>query len=303
MQKYLYILLILCLGAFSINLKAQEFRCQASVNSQKIQGTDKNIFDAMSKAIYEFMNNTKFTNYVFKPEERIEVSFMITIDDRPSFDEFKATISVQARRPVFNSSYTTSMLNYVDKDLGFKWTETDAMEFVENSTSNSNLVNVLSFYAYLILGLDFDSFELYGGQAFFEKAQGIVSASQSSAYKGWKAYESQRNRYWMAENYLNATYRSLRDANYKYHRLGLDMMYSNMPEAKNNVTEALEDLRKAYREKPNLFIAQLFVDGKVDEIINIFQPASLPERTKVAGIMTEVDPVNATKYQALTKQQ
>lgn len=295
MRKIIPTLSLLLITTLGIS---QEFQCQVQVSSPQVQGTDRRIFQTLQTAIYEFVNNTKWTNYDFKVQEKIECTIAITISERISNDEFKGTINVQLRRPVYKTSYNSVLLNYYDKNFQFKYLEYEPLEFNENSYT-SDLTSVIAFYLYMFLGLDFDSFSPYGGTPFYDKAQAIVNSAQNSPYAGWKAFESLKNRYWMVENLLNSSYMSLRDAIYNYHRKGLDLMSDNIEFGRSGIYQSLELLRKVNREKPDLFMTKVFLEAKVDEIVNVFSQASPTDKQKAVNILKEIDPANSGKYQQI----
>ena len=285
-------------------LDGQELRCNVQINSQKIQGTNRTIFQTLQTAIYEFMNNTAWTNHVYGFDERIECSIMLNITEQLGSDEFKGTLQVQSRRPVFNSSYNTTMINFQDNNLHFRYREFDKIEFSENSHL-SNLSSILAFYAYIILGIDYDSFSMLGGTDYLLKAEKVVNNAQNAPERGWKAYEGNRNnRYWMIENLLNSKYRPLREVLYRYHRLGLDRMSDKAVEGRAEIAECMATLQKVYREKPDpyLFALQLFFDAKSDELVNIFSESFPSEKARVVNILTEIDNANAGKYQKILEQ-
>jgi hypothetical protein len=233
-------------------------------------------------------------------DERIECSFFINLDEQISSDEFKGTIQVQARRPVFNSSYETILLNIKDNDFHAKYIEYQTLEF--NETSNKdNLTNILAFYAYIVLGMDYDSFSPEGGTEFFQKAQTIVNNSQSAREKGWKAYESERNRYWLVENILNKSYSGFRSCTYQYHRQGLDLMYDKAPEGRATIAESLKSIQKVFRSRPSLYILQVFFDAKSDELVNVFSKGFPDEKNRVTVLLNECDPSNGSKYEKILK--
>ncbi|MGE0079199.1 MAG: DUF4835 family protein [Bacteroidales bacterium] len=294
-------IIFFCLFFVPVVLSAQELRCNVQVNSQKIQGTNRTVFQTLQTAIYEFMNNTPWTNHVYGFDERIECNILLNITEQSGSDEYKGTIQVQSRRPVFNSSYNTTMLNFLDNNLNFQYREFDKIEFSESSHL-SNLSSILAFYAYIILGIDYDSFSNMGGNEYFLKAEKIVTNAQVAAEKGWKAYEGNRkNRYWMIENLLNTKYRPLRETYYRYHRLGLDRMSDKSAEGRAEIAECLALLQKVYREKPDayLFGLQLFFDAKNDELVNVFSESFPTEKARVVNILTEVDNANASKYKTI----
>jgi hypothetical protein len=259
-----YIILIL-MPLFSIS---QEFNCNIQVMAPQVQGTDRGVYDNMRTSLYEFVNNRNWTNYSYKPEERIECSILITINDRLGADEFKGTMNIQLRRPVYRTSYNTVMLNFIDKDVQFKYVDLQTLEFNDNAIT-SNLTAMVAYYCYVFLGYDFDSFSINGGTPFFEKAQNIVNMSQNSPEKGWKSFESQKNR------------------------------YDNVETGRTSITESIELIRKAYREKPGLFSIQLFMDAKSDEIVNVFSKAAPQDKARIIGTLIEIDPSNASKYQGI----
>ncbi|GAB6279251.1 MAG: hypothetical protein STSR0006_12560 [Lentimicrobium sp.] len=285
----------------SMSAIGQELDCQISVSTRQVEGTDRQIYNTMQTALFEFMNNKRWTNYQFKLEERIECTILIQISDRISTDEFKGSMNVMLRRPVYKSSYNSIMLNHIDKDIQFNYVEFESLDFQESAIT-SNLTALLAYYAYILIGLDFDSFTLYGGTPFYEKAQNIVNMAQNLPQKGWKSFESMRNRYWLVENLNNASYNNIRQFIYQYHRQGLDLMAENVDQGRTNIIESLELLRLAYRDKPNSFLLQLVFDAKRDEFINILTGAPDQDKVKAVNLLKEIDPANSTKYQTvLTK--
>ncbi len=286
------------LGFLFQNAFAQDFICQIMVNTSKIQTADKTRYETLQKDLYEFVNNRSWSNYQFRNEEKIECSIMITLDDPGSSNEMKGQMNVQLRRPVYKSSYNTVLLNYIDKDVQFTYVQNEPLEYVENTFTN-NLTSLIGFYLNMFLGLDFDTFSQNGGSEFYQKANTIVNTCQNRAEPGWKSFENQRNRYWMVENLQNSSYAKIREFLYRYHRLGLDAMADNVEQARQAITESLEVLQMANRERPGLFVISLLVQAKSDEIINIYSQANQTEKTKVIAIMRELDPANAAKYQTI----
>jgi len=239
MYKWVHISLFVFLMSFVNDIKAQELNCNVQINSSQVQGSDKSIYDAMQKAIFEFMNSRKWTNNVYKNTERIECTIMINITEQVSTNEFKATIQIQSRRPVFNTSYYSTTLNHIDKEFEFDFNEFDPLEYSEN-TFISNLTSVLAFYANIILAFDYDSFSLNGGSRYLQKAQTIVNNAQGAKESGWKAFEGERNRYWFAENMLHQNYAPLRKCFYEYHRLGFDLLAKNVQAGRATVLKSLK---------------------------------------------------------------
>ncbi|MBE0647705.1 MAG: DUF4835 family protein [Bacteroidales bacterium] len=293
-------ILFLFLTLFILQARAQELDCVVSVTSPTLEGTDKQIFETLQSAIYEFMNNRTWANYSVKIEERIECTILITINDRPSGDDFRGTLNLVLRRPVFNSAYNTVLLNFVDRDFSFKYIEYQTLDY-SDGTFSSNLTSSLAFYTYMCLGYYFDSFAPLGGTPFFEKAQDIVNTAQSQQTSGWKAYESDKNRYWMVANILIPANSALREFSYVYHRQGLDQMYDRVDLGRSKVVESLEFLKKISVAKPGLYSLQLVLDAKKDEFVNIFSDQRVPpmEKNNVVTILKDIDPANSSKYQAI----
>ncbi len=296
MKKMLLFLLILL--AVRTNSKAQEFLVNISVNAPTIEGTDRRVFESLQSALYEFMNNRKWTNANITNLERIECTMMLTVRERMSSDEFKGSLNIVLQRPIYKTSYNSVQFNFVDENVQFRYLESQPLEFSDNSFS-SNLTAVFAYYAYVMLGLDFDSFSPNGGDAFYTAAENIVNSAQNANERGWKAFDGNRNRYWLIENLRNPSYRMLRQFFYEYHRQGLDLMADNQDEGRANIATALTYLEQAKKSRSDLFILQLIADAKRDEIINIFSKGSPQEKTKVANIMREVDPANANKYEKI----
>jgi len=262
-------LTILFVIAFSVSALAQELRCNVTISSQRIQGANQNLFRTMQSDIYEFMNTRKWTDNIYGYDEKLKCNIMISLEEQLSADEFRGTIQVQLIRPVFDSSYETTILNIKDNDFRARYVEFQPLEF--NETSNrDNLTNILAYYAYIILGFSYDSFSLEGGTPYFEKAQAIVNNSQGLAVKGWKSFESERNRYWLTENVLNKSYGDYRKCMYNYHRNGLDLMSQRVEEGRANIAESLRDLQKVFRKRPSTYILQMFFDSKSSTRTRVF---------------------------------
>ncbi len=295
MKRIFSVLCLLGLSLVSMKSGAQELRCNVSVSGQKLENSNRNVFRTLQKGIYEFMNNRKWTNSHFAPDERIECSIYINIDEQISSDQYSGSVHVQTKRPVYGSSYRTTLLNLKDNDFQFQYVEFQPIEFKENST-NVNLTNVLAYYAYTILGFDYDSFSAEGGTEFFQKAQSIVNMNQSVKEPGWKSFESDHNRYWLVENMLNKSYAPFRDLLYRYHRQGLDIMAERAEQGRAEIADALKDIQTVYRTRPALFINQIFFDAKADELVGVFSKSNSEERSRVLAILNECDPSEASKY-------
>jgi hypothetical protein len=233
-------------------------------------------------------------------DERIECSIFINLDSK-SGDVYSGSIQVQSRRPVFNSSYNSVVLNHKDNDVKFEYVEHDPLIFQLNSYED-NLTSILAFYAYYIIGLDFDTYSLKGGTPFFENAQTVLNAAQNSGEAGWAAFDSQKSRYWLIENTLNSAYAQYREFMYNYHRKGLDVMYEKLPKGRLEALAALELLQKVYRTEPGLFVLQVLMDAKRDEFIGMFSEAPPMEQSKAKNILIELDPAKSSEYEKITQQ-
>ena len=294
--------LLLLILLFSVNLRSQELRCNVQVVSQQIQGSNKQVFQTLQNAIYEFMNNTVWTNHVYTMEERIECNLMFNITEQLSADDFKGTLTIQVSRPVFNTNYNTTTLNFVDNDIRFRYVEFSPLVFNLNSHI-SNLTSILAFYAYYILGIDYDTFSLMGGSIYFTNAEQVVLNAQNAAESGWKPMDdiAHKNRYWLIKDMIDTDYEPVRVFNYHYYRLGLDMMDEKVVEGRAEITNSLELLQQVYRKKPDpyMYLLRLVFDAKVDEIVNIYTESYPEERNRAYDILTEVDKPNANKYKAI----
>ena len=297
MKKILFIILMW----ISHGVNAQELFCNVQVNASQIQTSDRKVFQTLQTAIYEFVNNTKWTDASVKNEERIECTFLINIKEKVSNDEYKASIQIQSTRPIYGTSYKSTMLNYLDNNFRFRYLEYQSLEFNEN-THISNLTSVLAYYVYIVLGLDFDTFSEYGGAPYFIKAQNIVNNAQNAREIGWKAFESDKNRYWLVHDLLDTRYEEIHNCYYRYHRVGMDILSEKTDDARYEITEALEELRGIYRDNPSAFILKIFFDAKADEITKIYSEAFPNEQARIIKLLTEIDPANSAKYQAITAQ-
>lgn len=294
MKKILAALFIIT----ALSAQSQELLISISINSQQLEGTDQRVFQNLQTAIGEFLNKKNWTNLKFKQEERIEGTMMITLTERVASDEFKGRINLILRRPIYKTNYNSVIFNWVDRDFQFKYVDQQPLEFSEG-THTSNLTSVMAFYVYLFLGLDGDSFAKFGGTPYFEKAQAIVTAAQNAPEKGWKAFESQRNRYWLMENLMNGSYQAVRESIYVYHRRGLDVMTDNLEMGRLAITESLELLQRAQRSRPGLFILQILMEAKREELVNIYSQASQMDKPKVVNILKELDPSQASNYEKI----
>lgn len=297
--KYYLILFLLVLPGIA---RSQELNCNIQVSAQRIQGSNREIFENMQRDFYEFMNNMVWTNHVFSYAERIDCNILINLNDQLSADEFRGTIQIQLSRPVFNTTYKSTVLNFIDNNFQFRYVEFQPLEF-DPATYRSSLVSTLAYYAYMILGFDYDSFSPLGGTEFFQMAEKIVMTAQNAPDPGWKPYDGSRNRnrYWLVKNALDNEYEGVRQFLYDYNINGLDKLESSQGEARIRMVESLRNVQDVYRKKPDpfMYVVQVIMEAKSDEIINIFSGSFPEEKSRVVQIMTEIDPANKAKYEGI----
>lgn len=287
--KFLLIPFILMIST-SINSMSQELICNVEVNTSAIEGTNKSVFETLQQSISDYLNETKFTNAVFSQNERIECRLFLTVKEY-SNDRIKGDLQLQLSRPVFNSSYTTTLFNFKDTKVEFDYREGEPLIFVENTWTN-NLMGLLDFYAYLFLAIDFDSFSPLGGQPYFEKAATIVQQAQSSGEIGWRTFEDNRNRSALLNSFTDANTSMIRDLLYQYHRKGLDEMATSPDKGRAAITEALKAIKDVYEHNPMSVALSVFRDAKLDEIVNIYSKGSQAERETVFDILSPVYPTD-----------
>ncbi len=280
---------------------SQELNCQITIVSQQIQGTqEKQIFDQLQKALTEFVNNNKWTKDNFEAIEKIDCSMLINITQKNDIGDYNSTIQVQARRPIYKSTYFTPTLNIMDESFHIIYQQFTQLQFNLNNFE-TNLTSVIAYYVNIILALDYDTFSLYGGTEFWNKSQLIASNAQSFNEKGWSPSETgQKNRFWYVDNQLQASFQGIREFMYQYHRLGLDIMHNKPDEGRANILKAMELLVKVYQARPASFNMQVLMNTKRDEIIQIFKEATPEEKQKALEILSTVDPANTSKYQVIT---
>lgn len=294
-KKRLGLLLFACFASLNV-LLGQELNCNVTVVTDQLTTTDKRIYDNMREEITDFMRTTKWTEDEFLPFEKIECNLYITISERLSTDKFKATMQVQSVRPVFETSYNSTIFNFLDKDFIFEYIE---FQPIENNPASftTNLSSVLSFYAYMIIGLDFDTYSKSGGTKYLQKAQDIVNQAQGKDYPGWESNSTKKNnRYWLSFQYLSSTFQPLRQCMYNYHRLGMDKMSKTKEAARKVITESLLLLKDVNRDEQNSFWLQLFFTAKRDEIIKIYSDAAPGEISDLKSLVNELDAANSSKY-------
>lgn len=293
-------LVFLAVIGFSTTAFTQELNCEVQVNSSQITGSDKSVFDVMQKAVFEFMNNRIWTNHVYDNNERIECTILINITEQKAVGSFAATLQVQSRRPIFNTSYYSPVINHIDRDFDFAFNEFDQLDYSE-TTFQSNLTGVLAFYAYMIIAMDYESFSDKGGEEYLKKAQNIVNNAQGTAFSGWKAFEGTKNRYWMVENLLKPNYVPYRETIYNYHRMGFDIMATETAKGRSAVVESIKKLKSVFDYDRNSFQLQLFFNAKKDELISLLKEAPSGEKNDVVQLMKEINPGNASDYDEILK--
>lgn len=302
-MKRFFPLLLLIL--FALHAMAQgELNATVRVSTPQIQRTDRKVFDQMEASLRDFLNNTKWTNDLFEPEERIKCNFILTIKSEQENNIFEAELAVQAVRPVYGSGYETPLLSHLDKDIAFQYEQTQPIEFLPDATDNQNLPALLAYYTYIILGLDYDSFSPYGGENYLLTAQQIVTNIQNSPtnkYAGWRPADGSknRNRYWIIENLLNPRVRSYRGAMYTYHRKGLDMFTTDLNAAKTAILQALEEVDKVNTAYFNSMIVQMFANAKKDELVEMWKIGTKAQKDRVQQILIKIDPANTQRYREI----
>ncbi|MEJ8756201.1 DUF4835 family protein [Pontibacter sp. H259] len=300
MAKKLLLLVMLSIAA--LGAKAQELLCDVVVNSDQIQSTDRQLFTEMQTRIEELMNTQRWTNQSYAAEERIKCRLLINLTEMPQIGMFKANVQVVSVRPAFGTGYESTLFTFIDKDWMFEYNNAQLLQYADNNYS-SNLTSMLAFYAYMMIGMDNDSFGKMGGGPAFDKARSVVNlaASQGTKYPGWKAFDSNRNRYWLVDNVQDPQFTQYREGMYKMHRLGLDMMAENPEKARKTVLEVLQEIQKLNKQKPGAAIVRSFFEAKSDELLNMFKNAAPADKQTAYTLLTEADPTNRSKYDQLLK--
>lgn len=297
-KKFMHKIILLIFLGLPFSTLAQELNCAVSINATQIQTSDAGIFKDMENAIEQFMNGRKWTNDTYKTHEKIVCNFLITITKMPAIGSFSASVQVQSARPVYNSTYTSLLFNFADREWEFEYIESMPLEYNDN-TFTSNLTSMLAYYAYLMIGLDYDSFSELGGTPYFQRALAVVNNAQQSNLPGWQAIGSNRNRYWMVENLNNPQMTDLRKAIYNYHRLGLDTFETNPDESRQVILNGLREIKKVRDVNPNSILVVSFFDAKGKEIANIFSDGNIQVRRQAYDIVTAIDPSNRTTYEKM----
>jgi hypothetical protein len=282
----------------SMQASAQELNCSVTINATQIQTSDRGIFKEMKNSIEQFMNTRKWTNDTYKNHEKINCNLLITITKMPAIGNFTASVQVQSARPVYNTNYPSLLFNFADRDWEFEYIESMQLEYNDNSFVN-NLTSMLAVYAYLIIGLDYDSFAELGGTSYFQRALNVVNNAQQSNRPGWQSQNSNRNRYWIVENLNNTQMVDLRRAIYSYHRKGLDTFEKNPDESRATILKALKDIKKIRDINPNAILVISFFDAKGKELANIFSDGNIQVRREAYDIITAIDPTNRNNYEKI----
>lgn len=299
MRRFFAIALVMTLFCTT---RAQEFRCNVQVNYQKLQtttqayeSTDKRVFESMKQAIEDFINGRHWTNMEVEQQEQLDCSLTLILNTRQSATDFTGQLQLQLRRPVYNSSYTTGLINYIENgNFNFTFNESQSLDF-DLGNFYGNLSSTLGYYCYIMLGYYFDSFSPNGGEPFFQLAQQVQQTAEGSGYVGWKSSDGQKSRYWFMENHNNSAYAKLHDTYYSYHRLGLDMMTKDQPKARQAIIESLQNLQEVSKRRSNILSVNQFIDVKIQEINSIFTPAPQEEQQQVYDLIKEISPINAVK--------
>lgn len=289
------------LGLAPCLTEAQELNARVTINHEKVQATNKQVFTTLEKALTDFINTRRWTDATFALNERIDCTFTFIINEMPSDNSFKGEIQIQARRPVYNSSYTTTLLNFRDKQLEFDYVEFEPLEYTENTLEN-NLTATVVFYIYLVLGLDFDSFAPEGGSPFFQQAMQIVNLAQAQpSWTGWKAFDNNRNRHAVATALTENTAAGFRQFWYTYHRKALDEMAANPDRGRTTLITALPELVTYKSARPTSVVLQMFSDAKLDEIVSIYSKATSQEKQEGYKLLFNLYPTETTRLEALKK--
>ena len=305
MHKKIFLLIIsLCFATGFA--KAQEIQARLTVVTSRVSTqVDKKVFQTLQTQLTNFINNRKWSTDNFQINEKVQCNFLLNIDQEMGNNVYKAKLTIQAARPVFNTTYDSPLINYIDDDIVFRYQEFQPIEFNENRIQGNdplaaNLTAVFAYYVYVILGFDYNSFSLRGGDPYFQKAWNIVNnAPESRDITGWKSFENLRNRYWLSENINNSRFALIHDAIYAYYRSGMDIFYENEMEGRNGILNCLNFLNTIHKENPNSMIIQFFFQGKSGELVKVFSKAEPDVKTRARDILTKIDLTNSSAYKEL----
>ena len=287
-----------------IGIHAQELNCTVTVNSDQIQGTNKEIFNTLKQSIEEFVNTLRWTNMTFQDKERIECSMLLVVKSIQD-GIFNCEFTCQSRRPVYGTSYSTPTLNFKDNNFVFTYKEYDRLDY-QQSTFTTNLTALLAYYCYLIIGYDMDSFSKLGGTPCFQACEQIVTAAQSASLDnsesaGWKAFESNRNRYALINNLMDEAFKKYRTFYYDYHRHGLDEMVNNVANGRARIAKDINVLKEAYNARPATYVINAFLDAKAEELVNLFKQGTSEEKKMVYELLMDIDPTRQSTYDEINR--
>lgn len=292
MKKFCVYILLFC---FACAASAQDLNARVKVISGKIKTSNTHIFQSLETAMKDFLNGHKWSYDNIQPQERIDCNFVLNLTNWDGNSNFSGELQVQSSRPVFNATYTTPLLNLNDKDFDFTYAEGQTIDYSDQNFQ-SNLSSVMAFYAYIIVGMDYDSFSKFGGTPYFQAAQNVVTIAQSASYKGWKAFDGNINRYWLSENLNNKAYIPLREFMYTYHRNGLDEMADNSTKGRKAISDLLPSLSQVDRTRLGSMFPLIFFTAKSDELVSILSKADSREKNEAINILSQIDPANGNKY-------
>jgi hypothetical protein len=298
MIKRITFIYLVVITAFSVS--GQDLNAHVQILSPLIQSSNKRVLDGLETVIRDFLNDKKWSTDKFQSQERIECNLILNITSWDGSSNFKGEAQIQSSRPIYGTTYNSTILNLSDKDFNFSYSEGQPLDYSDQNFIN-NLSSLLAYYAYIIVGMDYDTFSKSGGTPYYAKAQNVVNNAQNSSFSGWKAFEGLRNRYWLSENLTNNAYISIRETLYEYHRNGLDIMYDNPLKGIKQIASLLPELKKIDKQKQGSMLNQVFFTAKADELVNILGQADPLERIRAYNILAEVDPSNIGKYEALKR--
>jgi len=287
-----------------MDFHAQELNCTVTVNSDQVQGTNKEVFNTLKQSIEEYVNTSRWTNMTFQEKERIECSMLLVVKSVQD-GVYNCEFTCQSRRPVYGTSYSTPTLNFKDNNFVFTYQEYDRLDY-QQSTFTTNLTALLAYYCYLIIGHDMDSFSKLGGTACFQVCEQIVTAAQSASLDnaeaaGWKAFESNRNRYALINNLMDEAFKKYRTYYYDYHRHGLDEMINNVANGRARIAKDFKILKEAYNARPATYVVNAFLDAKADELVNIFKQGTSDEKKMIYDMLMDIDPTRQSTYDEINR--
>ena len=300
-KTFIYILLLCLMPVMGFS---QEINCIVTINSEQVEGSNKSAFETLKQQIEEYINNNRWTNMTFAEQEKIECSMMIIVK-AVNDNMYTCEMQLQSRRPVWGTTNSSPLLKFKDNNFNFTYQEFERIEYQQNTFTN-NLTAMLAYYVYLIIGYDMDSYARLGGTPFFQQCEDIVTAAQSASLEsrelsGWKAFDSNRNRYALTNNLMDEAFKPYREYCYEYHRLGLDEMTNNVSNARARIAAGISVLRDANRARPATYVINTFLDAKADELVNIFQKGTDEEKKNVYEVLMDIDPTRQNTYDKINQ--